>query len=199
METFLAICLGIGLSAACGFRVFVPPLVISTASLYGHLRLSDGFEWIGTQEALIAFAIATLIEILAYYVPFLDNLLDTIAAPTALVAGTMVTASILTDVDPVIQWTVAVIAGGGSASIVGSLTGLSRLASTGVTAGLGNPVISTIELVISTLLSFLALTLPGLAALVVVGLLGFGISRLFKYLSQQRKSQILSAVDGDID
>ena len=76
METALSVILGIGLSAACGFRVFVPMLGTSIAALSGHLELSEGFGWIGTPAAAIGFGTATVIEIGAYYVPWLDNLLE---------------------------------------------------------------------------------------------------------------------------
>src|ERR1700720_3122197 len=97
MQTLMSICVGIGLSAACGFRVFVPLLVMSIASLSGHLALAHGFEWIGTYPALIGLSVATCLEITGYYIPWLDHLLDTIATPAAIVAGTVVTASAVTD------------------------------------------------------------------------------------------------------
>ena len=97
METLLAIFVGIGLAAACGFRIFVPLLVMSVASLSGQLTLSPEFDWIGTYPALAAFTIATIFEIAAYYVPWLDNLLDTVAVPAATVAGTIVMASAVSD------------------------------------------------------------------------------------------------------
>src|SRR6266404_582426 len=98
METLLSICVGIGLSAACGFRVFVPLLVMSIAALSGHLTLAHGFEWIGSYPALVAFAVATCLEIAGYYIPWVDNLLDTIATPAAIIAGTIITAAMVTDV-----------------------------------------------------------------------------------------------------
>jgi hypothetical protein len=100
IEALSSICLGVGLSAACGFRVFVPLLVMSIASLNGHLTLSPGFEWIGTYPALGAFGAATIFEIAGYYVPWIDNLLDTITTPAALVAGTIVTASVVSELSP---------------------------------------------------------------------------------------------------
>src|SRR5436309_7251833 len=103
METVLSLLIGIGLSAACGFRVFVPLLVVSVASHTGHLHLSSGFEWMGSDAALIAFAVATVLEVAAYYIPWLDNLLDTIASPAAVIAGTMVTASLVTDMSPFLK------------------------------------------------------------------------------------------------
>ena len=109
MDLVLSACLGIGLAAACGFRIFVPLLVMSIAHQSGHLGLASGFEWIGSRPALVAFAVATLLEVLAYYVPWLDHLLDTAAVPIAIVAGVVVTASVVTDVSPMLRWSLAVI------------------------------------------------------------------------------------------
>src|SRR6266699_2109248 len=110
METLLSICVGIGLSAACGFRVFVPLLVMSIAALSGHLALAHGFEWIGSYPALVAFAVATCLEITGYYIPWVDHLLDTVATPAAIIAGTLVSASLVADVSPFLRWALAIIA-----------------------------------------------------------------------------------------
>src|SRR6516162_8707378 len=147
MEQVLSICVGIGLSAACGFRVFIPLLIMSIASLSGHLSLAHGFEWIGTYPALISFAVATSLEIAGYYIPWLDHLLDTIATPAAIVAGIIVTASAVSDMSPFLKWSLAVIAGGGAAGLVQSATVITRGASTVTTGGLANPLVSTLELV----------------------------------------------------
>ena len=126
MELALSICLGLGLSAACGFRVFVPLLGVSTAALAGHLHLAYGFEWLGTWPAFACFLTATILEIVAYYVPWLDNLLDSVATPAAVVAGTIATASVITDMSPLLQWSLAIIAGGGTAGVIQSATVLVR-------------------------------------------------------------------------
>lgn len=189
MDTLLSICIGIGLSAACGFRVFVPPLVMSMAALFGHLTLSPNFEWMGSYPALVIFAVATCIEIAAYYIPFVDHLLDTIATPMAIAAGTVVTASLIPDADPMLQWTVALIAGGGSAGTIQAFSGIARLASTVMTGGLGNALISTIEAVGSIVLSWLAIAVPVFAVCVVAVLLVFTLSRLGRSLSLKRERQ----------
>jgi hypothetical protein len=178
METLLSICLGIGLSAACGFRVFVPPLIMSIAALSGHLTLSPGFAWIGTYPALIAFAVATLLEVGGYYIPWVDHLLDTLATPAAVVAGMIVTASMVTNTSPFLKWTLAVIAGGGVAGLVQGTTVLARSASTVTTGGLGNPLVATIELGGSVLLSVLALVAPLLVVALIIGGLWFAALRL---------------------
>src|SRR5512139_4220739 len=113
MESLLSICLGVGLSAACGFRVFIPLLVMNLAAQSGHMTLAQGFEWIGTPAAFATFAAAAVLEVAAYYVPWIDNLLDSIAGPAAVVAGTIITASGITDMSPLMKWTLAIVAGGG--------------------------------------------------------------------------------------
>lgn len=172
MDTLLSIAIGISLSVACGFRVFVPPLVLSIAAIYGHVPLSPDFQWIGTYHALIAFAVATLIEIAAYYIPWLDNLLDTISIPGAVAVGTYITAALVPESDPLLKWTIAVIAGGGSAGIVQALTGMTRFSSTALTGGFGNPIVATIEVVGAIILSVMAVFVPILAiALVITGII----------------------------
>ena len=174
MEVIIALCLGVTLSAACGFRVFVPPLAMSLAAKYGHFPLSSGFEWLGTTEAAIALSIATILEVSAYYIPIVDNLLDTVQIPLAMGIGTAITAATLGHTDPVLQWTLAAIAGGGTAGLMGSFASLTRLASTGITGGLGNFIIATIEAVGSISLSILGITFPLWTAAIVVAALVIG-------------------------
>ena len=160
VETLLSLCIGIGLSAACGFRVFVPLLGMSIASLSGHLDLVTGFEWIGTWPVLVALAAATVLEIGAYYIPWLDNLMDAVATPCAVVAGIIATASMVGDVSPFLQWALAIIAGGGAAGVVQVGTVTVRGVSSGTTGGLGNCLVSTGELVASVLVTLLAIVVP---------------------------------------
>lgn len=177
-EAVLSVMLGIGLAAACGFRIFVPLLVMSIAATAGHLQLSEGFAWIGTWPALIAFAVATTLEIAAYYIPWLDNLLDTVATPAAVVAGVIVVAACVTDMSPYLKWTLAVIAGGGAAGAVQALTVTGRAASTATTGGAANPVVSTVEAGSAAALSTVSVLVPVLAAAVVLTLLGLLVRRI---------------------
>jgi len=168
METVLGLVIGIGLSAACGFRVFVPLLGMSIAALSGYITLSPGFGWLGTQEALIAFGTATVIEIAAYYIPWVDNTLDALMTPLAVVAGTILTASLLGDVSPFLKWALAIIAGGGVSAIVQGGTVALRAGSSGTTGGLANLVVSTIELVGSIVVTVFAILLPLLGLVAVL-------------------------------
>lgn len=168
MEILMSVCLGLGLSAACGFRIFVPFLVMSGAAHLGYLHVDGRFEWIASTPALVVFGVATLLEIGAYYLPWLDNLLDTVASPAAVIAGVVATASVVTDLDPLLKWTLAVIAGGGLAGAVQALTAGTRGASTLTTGGLANPIVSTFEATGALGLALLAVALPVLALLVVI-------------------------------
>jgi hypothetical protein len=159
-EILLSLAIGIGLSAACGFRVFVPFLVMSVAAQAGYLDLASGWEWIGTLPALIAFAIAAILEVVAYYVPWLDHLLDVIATPAAVIAGVVATAAVVTGMSPFLTWTLAAIAGGGAAGIIQTGTVLLRGMSSITTLGTGNFAVSTTELAGSVFLSVLSFILP---------------------------------------
>jgi len=170
METLLGIPIGIGLSAACGFRVFVPLLVMNIASLTGHLHLGPGFEWMGSPYATVAFGTATLAEILAYYIPWLDHILDLIASPAAIIAGTVVTASMVLEMSPFLKWTLAIVAGGGAAAIVQGMTVALRTKSSALTAGMGNPLVATGELAGSVVTALLAVIVPILCLILVASL-----------------------------
>jgi hypothetical protein len=147
----------------------LPMLIVSGAAYTGHLHLDDSFAWLGTLSALIMLSVAAVVEILAYYIPVVDNLLDVVATPAAFVAGTVVSAAVMIDAPPMMKWTAAVIAGGGVAGLTQGLTGILRAHSTVLTGRLGNPLISTLQLGGAVLISFLALAAPTIAiALVVV-------------------------------
>jgi Domain of unknown function (DUF4126) len=179
----LSVVLGVVLAAATGFRVFLPMLVVSGAAYTGHLTLDNSFAWLGTPFALTMLGVAALAEVLAYYVPGVDNLLDALATPAAIAAGTIVSAAVMTDLPPMVKWIAAVIAGGGAAGFTHGLTAMLRAKSTAFTGGFGNPVIATGELGGSVLLSLLALAAP-LAAFAVVILLLWLALRLLRQLRQ---------------
>ena len=181
-ETIFSILLGIGLAASVGFRIFVPLFALSIASYYGIIPLNENWQWVGSSAAMIALGIATIVEIGAYLIPWLDNLLDTIAVPLAAIAGTAVMLSTMADLDPVVTWSLAIIAGGGTATAIKSSTSSARLASTATTGGVANPIVSTVESGTSIVMSVLALVAPVIAIIfaIVVLWLMFKVFRWFK-------------------
>lgn len=188
VETILAVITGIGLSAACGFRIFVPLLALSIASKFGYLALAPGFEWIGGDYALIAFASATVLEIIAYYVPWLDNAMDAIASPTSILAGTIATASVITDMPPSLKWMLAIIAGGGVAGLLQGATTALRAKSSLFSGGLGNPIISTLELAGAAIITLLAIMLPILGFILVAGLAVYALAKASKSFFKKMKA-----------
>jgi hypothetical protein len=180
MELLLSVCIGLGLSAACGFRIFVPLLITSIAAHSGHLHLAPSFDWVGSPAALTAFSIATALEIGGYYIPWLDHFLDTVATPAAVIAGTVVTASMVTDVSPFLKWSLAVVAGGGIAGTVQATTVLARGLSFAGTGGLANPLIATAELGGSILTAIAAIIAPFFALGLIILLIGIAGYKLLR-------------------
>lgn len=178
MNWIISACLGIGLAACCGFRVFVPLLTAGLAAKFGLIHPSANFAWLSDWSALIGLAVATIAELGAYYIPWLDNLLDTIATPAAVVAGTLLSTSFLPIENPVLHWGLGLMLGGGSAGLVQAGTSLLRLGSTATTGGLGNPVVATGENIASVGFSVLTVLLPLLAFVLIVLVLLFITGRL---------------------
>ncbi|ELR96394.1 DUF4126 domain-containing protein [Gloeocapsa sp. PCC 73106] len=187
-EIFLELALGVTLSAAAGFRVFLPPLILSLASVFGHIQLSPDFQWVASPEAVILLAIATVAEIIAFYIPFVDNLLDTVQIPLALVIGTLLTANSLGDLDPIAQWTIAIIAGGGASTAVAGLNGIARLAFTGLTGGLANFLLATAQAVSASALALIAVLVPILTPIVLLLLISIGV---YLFLNFPKLKQML--------
>lgn len=169
LESLLSLGVGLGLAAAVGLRVFLPLLLLGSAARFGWIPLADGFEWLASGAGLSALGIATVLEIGAYYIPLVDNLLDLVAGPSAVMAGILATAAVTTDLPPAVRWAAAIIAGGGTAGTIQSLTTVARLKSSALTGGLGNPVLATLEWIVSLGASLVAIVFPAVAILFVVG------------------------------
>lgn len=185
MEFILSMVIGVSLSATSGFRVFVPLLVLSIASLVGWVELSPAFAWIGSYSALSAFAVATLLELGAYFFPFIDNLLSLIATPVSLLAGTIITASLLVDLPPLLTWSLAIVAGGGAALGGSTVSNLLHGGSTAATGGAANPAVSLVESLFSLVVSILAVLVPVLA-LVLLVILALITVRMIRRLGARR-------------
>ena len=167
LSTFI----GIGLAAATGFRVFLPMFAVSLASYLNWIPTSDNFEWLSGLPALITTGVATVVEILAYYIPVIDNLLDTISIPLATIAGSILFASQFMELGSFPQWALALIAGGGTAATIASGFAGTRAASTATTAGIGNHAVATTETAGAGLMSVLSLFLPVIAFIFAIVLL----------------------------
>ena len=180
-QALIAFSIGIGLAAACGFRIFLPPLILSLAARFEWVEIGADMLWLGDTWVTLILAAATLVEIGAYYIPWLDNLLDTIATPAAVVAGSSVMAASLDGMHPALQWSLAIIAGGGASGTMQVGTVATRALSTATTGGLANPLVSTGEAGACLACSLLAVFLPVLALVVVTGMLGLAVMLLVRW------------------
>ena len=180
MTTILSVLTGIGLAAACGFRVFVPLLALGLAGRAHLLPLNESFAVLATLPTLIALGTAAALEIAAYYVPWLDNALDVAAAPAAVIAGVLASAAAITSLPPVLAWGIAIIGGGGAAGLLHGATSLLRLKSTAVTGGVANPVLSTGELIGALVTSAIALLVPMACALLLLLVLVWVVRQRFQ-------------------
>lgn len=181
-EILTATAMGIALSACCGFRVFIPVLAASLAGRLGVVTLPADMAWMTSVPALVAFGLAAVLEIAAYYVPLVDNLLDTIATPLSVGAGTMLASSLLplTDGEPLLRWGAALVAGGGAAGTIQVGTGLLRLISSKATATAGNPLVATTENVAAIGGSVFSFILPVVLALVLLVVVVWVLSKLVR-------------------
>ena len=171
--------LGVALAAACGLRIFLPLLVVGCASALGWVEMAGGLAWMGSAPALTVLGAATLVELAAYHVPWLDNALDWLGAPVAVGAGTLMAASLLPEGDAVLRWTLAAAAGGGAAGVVHLGTAVLRKMSSLGTGGLANPLLGFAEAFGAFAVSVIVLAVPVLAVVVVV-LLVAGAARVLR-------------------
>ncbi len=185
MELFISICLGVGLAACSGFRVFIPLLLSNIAIHFGLVSMAHGFEFMGSWAAFAVLASAATLELAGYYIPFVDNLLDTIAIPASVAAGTLLTTSFVHIDNPILHWGLGLMIGGGTAGFVQTSTSLLRLASTKLSGGVANPVIATVENVVAVGLSLLTFWLPIVAIAIVFLLVVWLVKKL---ISRNKKN-----------
>ena len=174
-HTISAVALGIALGACCGFRVFIPLLIASIAAYNQWVVLPPDMFWLGSKAAIICFSIAGLAEVAAYYFPFLDNILDTVAAPLAVAAGTILAAALmpLPGQEPLVRWGLAFVAGGATAGTIHIGTGIWRLFSTKATLGTGNPVLASAENAAAVAVAFLSFLMPLVMSIVMLLVVGW--------------------------
>ena len=168
VELVVGVCAGVSLSAACGFRVFLPLLAVSIAVHFFGFKVNADFEWIGSWISIVSLATATIVEVAAYYLPCVDNILDIVNVPLAFVAGAVVMSGALPDVHPYLKWSIAGLLGGSVAGVTQLATTIIRGASTATTAGAGNNVVSSSENVCATIFSVGAILIPLLAIAIVM-------------------------------
>jgi hypothetical protein len=186
-ETVISLFLGLGLAASVGFRVFLPLFALSLAAYFNVWELNDSWQWIGSVAALITLGVATVVEIFAYFIPWVDNVLDSMAVPLAAIAGTAVMVSTVAGLDPVVTWSLAIIAGGGTATAIKGAGATTRLASTATTGGVANPLVSVVETGTAVVVTTASIFAPFLAVVLVIIIL-FIIFKIYRKLRPRART-----------
>ncbi len=186
-QTIISIFLGIGLAASVGFRVFLPLFAMSMAAYFDVLQLNESWQWIGSLAAVLTLGVATAVELFGYFIPWVDNLLDTFAVPLAAIAGTAVMVSTVANLDPVVTWSLAIIAGGGTATAIKGAGATGRIASTATTGGLANPLVATIETGTAAVVTVASIFAPVLGIILVIAIL-FIIFKIYRKLRPNEKT-----------
>ncbi len=200
MNESVAILAGIGLAAACGFRVFVPLFIASLAANMGFEAFGDlnfrellgaDYEWLGSTPVTIALGVATVVEVAAYYIPWVDNILDSIATPASVLAGSFITSALMPEFlgDGSAKWITSIVAGGGTAGLVQTASVLTRGASTALTGGIGNPLISTAELGGAVMAAGLVVLIPIIGGLCALVFLVYVVRALWRFILRRRAAQ----------
>jgi len=141
----IQLAMGVSLAACAGMRAFLPLLVVGVAGRLEIIPLAGPFEWLAGWPTLIVFGVAVITELLGDKLPAVDNMLDVLQTFVKPVAGTILVASVITELSPLQSVVLGIILGGGAAGIVHLLKAKLRIFSTAATAGTANPVISTVE------------------------------------------------------
>lgn len=151
------ILLGVVLSATTGFRIFIPFLFLSIASKIGLIHLNEHLSWLGTTPVVVILLFATLFEVVAYFISGLDNVMDSIDTPIAVIAGILIIFSAVPVQNPAIHWVLAIVVGGVISGIIKSIKALIRGALTVFTGGIGNWILALLELLASVFLVIVAI------------------------------------------
>jgi len=187
-NTFLAILTGLGLSVACGFRVFIPPLITSIAAQTGYLELAESFQWLGQWPTLIALSIATVGEVIAHEFPVVDDVLNVVETPLVPIAATLLSVSLITDMDPFLKWGLAAIAGGGSAGALHVARSFLKSLLNASTAGVSTPVVSLVEDAAALVTPILVILAPVFVLFLFLVVVGVTALALKKWMGKRRQA-----------
>ncbi len=145
LTLLLQVGLAIALAATCGLRAFLPIFLAAVAHHLGLLQLNEGFAWIASPATMVIFGLAVVLEVAADKVPALDHGLDSIGLALRPIAGAVVAAAALGELDPTAATASGLVLGGSSAGVMQLVKAKLRLASTATTGGLLNPFVSLAE------------------------------------------------------
>lgn len=188
-QFFSSFCLAIGLSAACGFRIFIPPLTYGIFYKANLVELSDSWSWIGNDWVILLFALATIFELMATFIPYIDNLLDIISTPVSILAGTILASSVLSDLDPSLQWILSIICGVGVTGSFQLSTVTMRGMSTFFSGGIFNPVFAFVEDILAFFIAVSTILIPSLGLIIIIGIFIFFLIKKKEFRKRKNRNK----------
>ena len=183
----IAFCLGIGLSAACGIRAFLPLLLVALNQRFNLIQTSFHLEWLDNNIVLIVLCVATIIELIAYYIPLIDHALDFIGSPLVFLVGAMSMASVIPDMPVYIDNILSIILGGSTALSMNGLMGIGRMKTTTLSAGAANPVYATLENIVSMVLTLLSFIIPVIIACLIILLVFLSLKGIRRFFNRSSR------------
>ena len=194
----LEILAGTGLAAAAGLNAYVPLLILGLAGRFvPFVHLPDTWAWLSNGWALVILAVLLVIEVVADKVPVVDSINDVIQTFIRPVAGGIVfgagtTTQTAAIKDPAqffstFQW-IPVIFGVFVALAVHFAKASARPVVNAASFGLAAPAVSAAEDVGSVFLSILAVLLPAIVIIAVIGV-AIGFVLLFRRGRMRRSDE----------
>ena len=173
--------LAVALAACAGLRAWLPLLLAGALSRAGWLQLGESFRFLGSNKALTIFAIATAIELIGDKIPAVDHALDLLGTPLRPAAGALLAASVLGLVtDPLTSVVLGTALGAPAALVPHAAKSVLRAASTTLTAGLANPVLSVMEDAATLMLFAIAVLVP-LVVIAMLAVMLYLVARRFRH------------------
>jgi len=174
IEAISGLSAAFGLAGSAGLNAYIPLLMVALAARLPLdnplIKLQAPYDLLGSWWAIGLIAVLLVIEIVADKIPAVDTVNDGIqtfirpAAGAILFAGS---ANVITDVHPILALGAGLLVAGG----VHATKTAARPIVTVSTAGVGNPIVSTLEDITAFVVSFLAILLPIIAAILLFTLL----------------------------
>lgn len=188
IEAISGLSAAFGLSSSAGLNAYIPLLMVALAARFPLdnplVKLQAPYDLMGSWWAIGLLAVLLVVEIVADKIPAVDTVNDGIqtfvrpAAGAILFAGS---ANVITDIHPILALGAGLLVAGG----VHATKTAARPVVTVSTAGVGNPIVSTLEDIVAFVVSLLALVLPIIAAILMLTFVVFVIVLVRRW--RQRK------------
>jgi len=188
VEGLLDLASAFGLSTAAGLNAYIPMLTVAVLAKFTHLiELQEPWSALTSWWIIALLAVLLVIEEIADKVPAVDTVNDvvqTLVRPTAGAILFAATTQSSINMHPILAFGCGVILAG----TVHVVKAGARPAVTAATAGIANPVVSTVEDVVSAVTSFISVIFPYLVIVWVI-LLALTIFIVVRWRRRRRQER----------